>query len=74
MLRVQNVLYGRLKAGQSVTLGDGAVVHPQQVLGPEEASLYCVILPRISYNQSNLNLHRISVSIIAANHVPILKP
>jgi ribonuclease Z len=27
-------LYGRLQSGQEVTLGDGRIVHPSQVLGP----------------------------------------
>ncbi len=52
-------LYGKLKNGESVTLTDGTVISPDQVLGPAEASRYFIIVCNMELHEEKL-VHDVS--------------
>jgi ribonuclease Z len=47
-------LYGKLKNGDAVTLADGTIVTPDQVLGPAEASRYFIIICNMELYEDKL--------------------
>lgn len=52
-------LFGKLKKGETITLADGTVIKPEQVLGESEPSRYFAVVCRIAPEETAL-LHEVT--------------
>ena len=74
-------LFAKLKNGISVTLEDGTVIHPDQVLGPKDVSKAVIIVSHISLEEEigllehliNNNIWERCVSLLMTNYVYVIK-